>query len=120
MRKMTLAMVLWLAAASLLMAQGRTDYMNVESPQVHPIEVVRVAGHDFIVACNTRNSTIEIFDTDEGAADQKLFIFPLEDPILDKPIPGQFNPIDWNWIYVFVLNADGNFGEGGWQRLALE
>lgn len=52
--------------------------------------------------------------------DQKPFTFPLEDPVLDRPVPGQFNPLDWNWLYVFVLNADGNFGEGGWQRLTLE
>ena len=77
MKKMIVVMVLWLAAGPMLMAQGRTDYMNVESPQVHPIEVVRVAGHDFIVACNTRNSTIEIFDTDESAAERRVHVVPV-------------------------------------------
>ena len=29
--------------------QGRTAYLNPESPQVHPIEVARVGGHDVLL-----------------------------------------------------------------------
>lgn len=46
-------------------AQGKTDYFNVESPQVHPIEVFSVGGHDFVAVCNTPDNTVEIWDTDE-------------------------------------------------------
>lgn len=47
-------------------AQGRTDYLNVESPQVHPIEVATVGGHPFLLLANTPDSSIEIWDTDES------------------------------------------------------
>ncbi len=46
-------------------AQGRTDYMNVESPHVHPLEVVRIGGYDYILVCNTADGTVEILDTNE-------------------------------------------------------
>ncbi|MCB1057865.1 MAG: hypothetical protein KDD11_20380, partial [Acidobacteria bacterium] len=47
-------------------AQGRTDFLNVESPQVHPIEVARVGGHDYLLVCNTPDNSLEIWDTDES------------------------------------------------------
>lgn len=72
--KLFVATVLVLAMALPAAAQGRTDYLNVESPQVHPIEVFSVAGRDFIAACNTRNNTLEIFDTDETRADRRLAV----------------------------------------------
>lgn len=49
-------------------AQGRTDYFNVESPQVKPIAVARVSGHDYILACNTPDNSLEVWDTDETLA----------------------------------------------------
>jgi hypothetical protein len=52
--------------------------------------------------------------------DQTPFTFPMVDPVLDQPAPGQFNPLAWNWLYVFILNADGSLGDGGWQRLRIE
>jgi hypothetical protein len=59
---------------TLVAAQGRTDYMNVESPQVHPLEVFAVAGHDFLAACNTRNNTLEIYDTNESLAERRVAV----------------------------------------------
>ncbi|MFK7885259.1 MAG: cytochrome c peroxidase [Gammaproteobacteria bacterium] len=53
-------------------AQGRSDYFNVESPQVHALEVVRLGGHDYLAALNTRNGTLEIYDTNESADDRRL------------------------------------------------
>ncbi|MGE0145646.1 MAG: YncE family protein, partial [Planctomycetota bacterium] len=47
-------------------AQGRTDYMNVETPQVKPITVARIAGHDYVLACNTPDNSVSIFTTDES------------------------------------------------------
>jgi len=52
--------------AALAAAQGRTDYFNVESPQVKPITVARVGGHDWLLVCNTPDNSVEIWDTDES------------------------------------------------------
>ncbi|HEX5052682.1 MAG TPA: hypothetical protein VFZ65_12975 [Planctomycetota bacterium] len=54
-----------LLLAHVLSAQGRTDYLNVETPQVKPIAVARIDGHDYILACNTPDNSVEIWDTDE-------------------------------------------------------
>ena len=47
------------------------------------------------------------------------FEFPLEDPVTDRPPIGQFAPLKWNYLYVFVTNQDNTWGAGGWQRLRL-
>lgn len=47
-------------------AQGRTDYFNVESPQVKPITVARLDGHDYLLICNTPDNSLEIWDTNES------------------------------------------------------
>lgn len=52
--------------------------------------------------------------------DRKPFTFPMDDVALDKRQLGQFDPLGWNFIYVFVVNADGQVGDGGWQRLTVE
>src|SRR5262245_8734845 len=61
----TRCIALVLSSPTLLRAQGRTDYFNVESPQVKPITVARLGGHDYILACNTPDNSLEIWDTDE-------------------------------------------------------
>ncbi|MCA8968967.1 MAG: hypothetical protein KDC95_04265 [Planctomycetes bacterium] len=43
-------------------AQGRTAYLNFETPQVKPIQVARIGGHDWILACNTPDNSLEIYD----------------------------------------------------------
>ncbi len=65
MRRVSILFVAVLLAAPPLFAQGRTDYFNVESPQVHPIEVARISGHDYLLVCNTPDNRVEIYDTDE-------------------------------------------------------
>jgi YVTN family beta-propeller protein len=50
-------------AAAPVLAQGTGAYFNVESPQRKPITVARVAGHDYLVACNTPDNCVEIYDT---------------------------------------------------------
>lgn len=57
-----------------LQAQGRGDYYNVESPQVHPIEVARVNGHDYLLAVNTPDNSVEIWDTDESLPPDSRFL----------------------------------------------
>jgi len=52
-----------LALAASAFGQGRGQYLNFESPQVRPITVARVTGHDYVVACNTPDNAVEIYDT---------------------------------------------------------
>ncbi len=40
--------------------------------------------------------------------------------IADPPPPGLFDPMNWNWHFVEVENADGTIGVGRWQRLTLD
>jgi|GEM_PF-1265601 len=63
-----------LLLASPLAGQGRSDYFNIESPQVHPIEVARVNGHDYILAVNTPDNSVEIWDTDETLPTASRFL----------------------------------------------
>jgi hypothetical protein len=83
-----LAFAFVLLAPLSLEGQGRTDYLNFESPPVHPIEVFRLGGHDFIAACNTRDGSVEIFDTDEGAPDRRL----ARVRVGLEPVTVRFNP----------------------------
>ncbi len=62
----TLAAAIGLLIPSVTPAQGRGDYFNVESPQAHPIEVALVDGHFYILVCNTADSSVEIWDSDES------------------------------------------------------
>jgi hypothetical protein len=36
------------------------------------------------------------------------------------PPPAKFEPLEWNWHWVRVVNEDQSVGEGGWQRLRIE
>jgi hypothetical protein len=49
-----------------LRAQGRADYLNVESPQVSPIALATVGTRQILLVCNTPDNSIEIWDTDES------------------------------------------------------
>ena len=51
-----------LVSASLCSAQGRDSFLNLEIPQVAPITVARVGSQDFILACNTPDNRLEVFD----------------------------------------------------------
>ena len=46
-----------LASALPAAGQGRTPYMNVESPQVHSVELAEVGGHTFLLVCNTPDNS---------------------------------------------------------------
>ncbi len=50
---------------STLLAQGRTDYMNVESPQVSPLATATVGSRTLLLVCNTPDNSLEVWDTDE-------------------------------------------------------
>lgn len=54
-------------------AQGRTDYFNVESPQVKPITVARLGGHDYLLICNTPDNSLEVWDTNESLSASARF-----------------------------------------------
>lgn len=85
---LVLAIVVALFSVAGTLAQGRTDYVNFESPPAHPIEVFRFGGHDFIAACNTRDNSIEIFDTDESLANRSL----ARVRVGLEPVSVRFNP----------------------------
>ncbi len=61
-----LGLGLMLTGTSTAHAQGRTEYYNVETPQVRPIVVARMANHDFLLVCNTPDNSVEVYDTDEN------------------------------------------------------
>ncbi len=46
-----------------LFGQGTEGYLNFESPQVKPISVARIGGHDYVLACNTPDGSVEVYDT---------------------------------------------------------
>lgn len=83
--------------------QGRTDYFNVESPQVHPIEVARVHGHDYILAVNTPDNSLEIWDTDES--------IPVANRFLHRVRVG-LEPVSVRWVgergMAYVVNFLGD------------
>lgn len=76
----------WLLATSLV-AQGTGSYFNVESPQVKPIAVARVAGHDYLLVCNTPDNAVEIFDTHTNARVARVRTGA-------EPISVKFNPVN--------------------------
>lgn len=83
-RCLTLLAALILAFAQMTLAQGRTDYFNVESPPVHPIEVFRVANYDDLAVVSTRDSALEIWDTNETlpVASRRLVRIPVgQEPV---------------------------------------
>lgn len=46
-----------------LHGQGRTDYCNFESPLLRPMTLARVGGQDWLLVCNSPDSSLEIYDT---------------------------------------------------------
>ncbi len=70
--------------------QGRTDYFNVESPQVHPIEIARIGGHDYLLVCNTPDNSVEIWDTDET-------IVPAANRFITR-VPVGLEPVSVRWV----------------------
>ncbi|ANM31077.1 hypothetical protein ABI59_18100 [Acidobacteria bacterium Mor1] len=82
-------MLLFTAMPGLVFAQGRGDYYNVESPQVHPIEVARIGGHDYILAVNTPDNSLEIWDTDET--------IPVSSRLVSRVRTG-LEPVSVTWV----------------------
>jgi hypothetical protein len=57
-------MILWGAAAPAL-GQGLDEYCNFEAPQVKPVAIAELPGsapRQYLLACNTPDNTIEVFD----------------------------------------------------------
>lgn len=57
-------MSLVLGMAASLSAQGITDYMNFESPQVKPITTVTINDRRYLLACNTPDNSVEVYAID--------------------------------------------------------
>lgn len=78
-----------IAAAGAALGQGRDAYFNVESPQVHPIEVATIDGHDVVLAVNTPANALEIWDTDES--------LPRSARLLAS-VPVGLEPVSVRWV----------------------
>ncbi|MCH9651963.1 MAG: hypothetical protein K0U98_27285 [Deltaproteobacteria bacterium] len=81
--------VLWVALGTPLGAQGRTDYMNVESPHLHPIEVARISGYDYLLVCNTPDGTVEVLDTNENILPQNRLLARI--PVGQEPVSVRYS-----------------------------
>jgi len=79
-----------LVLATTAFGQGRTDYFNVESPQVNPIDVARVGGHDYLLVCNTPDNAVEIWDTDESLAPAARLLRRVQVGL--EPVTVRWNP----------------------------
>ena len=79
-------LVTLLCAGGTLFAQGTGDYYNVESPQVKPIAIARVAGHDYLLVCNTPDNSVEIYDTHTNG-----FVTRVRTGA--EPVSVEFNPV---------------------------
>lgn len=80
--------------------QGRGGYMNLESPQVHPIEVARINGHDYLLAVNTPDNALEIWDTDESVPQAQRFL---------ARVPTGLEPVSVRWVPSLGLAYIANF-----------
>ncbi len=69
--------------------QGRSDYFNVESPQVHPIEVATIDQRDYLLAVNTPDNSLEVWSTDEA--------LPVADRFLMR-LPVGLEPVSVRWV----------------------
>lgn len=98
----TFALVAFLGALPAF-GQGRGPYMNVESPQLHPIEVASIGGHDYLLVVNTPDHALEIWDTDET--------IPLNQRFLRRVRSG-LEPVSVRWIpsleRAFIVNFLGD------------
>lgn len=65
MARIRCCLLLVLGLADLVVAQG--SFVNFEEPQVAPITVLRVGGHDYLAVCNTPNNSVEIYNTSTNA-----------------------------------------------------
>jgi DNA-binding beta-propeller fold protein YncE len=72
-----------LCTAAPALAQG--DFINFETPQVKPIAVARISGHDYLLVCNTPADSVEIYDTSTNA-----FVTEFRTGL--RPVTVRFNP----------------------------
>ena len=100
---------------TLLWAQGRRDYFNVESPQVKPITVARIAGHDYLLVCNTPDNSLEVWDTNESLPLVQRFKLRLRtglEPVSVKFHTGLVRAYTANFlgdsISIFAFSVDDN------------
>lgn len=68
--------------------QGRDEYFNVESIQCSPITTATINGHTYILACNTPDNSLEVWDTDENKPAAQRFL---------RRIPVGLEPVSVYW-----------------------
>ncbi len=75
-----------LLVSSLCAAQGRDSFLNLEIPQVAPIVVARVGGLDVVLACNTPDNRLEIYDV-------RGLRFLARVPVGLRPVSVSYDPV---------------------------
>ncbi|HMQ24198.1 MAG TPA: hypothetical protein PKE00_17040, partial [Planctomycetota bacterium] len=55
-------------------AQGRSSYLNFETPQVKPITVARIGGRDWLLCCNTPDNSLEIYDCETNGRIDRIAV----------------------------------------------
>lgn len=96
----TLSAVLLL---SWLPGQGRGDYFNVETPLVKPVAIATLAGHDYLLVCNTPDNAVEVWDTHETAPGMPSFLTRI--PVGLEPCSIAWNP-DFPLFYTADFLSD--------------
>ncbi|MEM7201690.1 MAG: hypothetical protein AAF628_15585 [Planctomycetota bacterium] len=110
---------LFLMVATSLGAQSITDYLNFESPPIHPIETVTLNGRDLLLVCNTPDNALEVYDIGAGPAPTltplgafKTGLEPISVAVKPTPfLPGMVFVYTCNWIgdsiSIGVIRDDG-------------
>ncbi len=99
-RNLSIIMLLLAVGTVSVHGQGRGGYMNVESPHVHPIEVAHISGHDYLLAVNTPDNALEIWDTDESVPQAQRFL---------ARMPTGLEPVSVRWVPSLGLAYVANF-----------
>jgi 6-phosphogluconolactonase (cycloisomerase 2 family) len=78
----------WALAASVA---AQATYVNFETPQVKPIALATVGGTEFLLACNTPDDSVEIYDPNT-ASPATAPVFVARVPVGQGPASVRFDP----------------------------
>lgn len=69
--------------------QGITNYLNFESPQVKALAVATLSGTDYLLACNTPDNSVEVFEVTSGMPG---LVSRLRVPVGQEPVSVLWDP----------------------------
>lgn len=67
-------------------ALAQDGYVHFEMQPVRPLEIARVAGHDYLLVCNTPDDRVEIYDTHDMSLMARI-------PVGARPVTVEWNPV---------------------------